>query len=254
MNRIRARIDLIAGFEIWKRGVPLCDADWHYAPAHLRRDYNAIRVPKPLPVTETAAVNPPESSGWETFALATRYVAEHALSPLSERWSVRGKMRDRLFRSHKSGELRAYGFHVPRKPSDVPVRLPIDVFEFRFVNWEESSVKGAGLEFASVRVIRGSEAQEIESRHPADAIYPALGPKGRPTMRIHISQAINSMYAERLLPNDKSRRANANELRRRVQNLLPTADNSEVGLGESTLCKALKAAEDVRREIQRDRK
>ena len=184
MNRIRTTINLIADFEICKRGLPLADADLHYAPPHLRREYNAIRVLEPLPVTETAAVNPSELSGWEKFERVTRFVSEHVLDPLNERWSVRCKMQDRLVRSIRSGEFYAYGFHVPRKPSDVPVRLPIDVFELRFVNWGNSSLKGAGLEFVSVRVIRASEAQEIESRHPADAI-PLARPRSPHTERLY---------------------------------------------------------------------
>jgi hypothetical protein len=248
MTRILTRIDPIAGSEIWNRGVPLGDADWHYAPAHRRKEYNAIRVPAPLPVTEPAAVNLFELSGWETFERATRFVSEYALHPLNQRWSVLRKMQHRLCRSIKSGELYAYGFHVPRKPSDVPVRLPIDVFELRFVNWWKSSLKGAGLEFVSVRVIRASEAQEIESRHPADSIYPAIGPIGRPTMRIHIRQAINSMYSDAYLPNDQSRKANAQEVRRRV--LSDSGYTGGAGLGESALCKALKAAEVAHDAIQ----
>jgi hypothetical protein len=126
--------------------------------------------------------------------------------------------------------------------------LPIDVFELRFVNWGNSSLKGAGLEFVSVRVIRASEAQEIESRHPADAI-PLARPRGRRTLKDFIKRGINSMYDDSYLPNDDFRRANANELRKRVQALLPPGDKSEAGLGESALCKALIAAEDARRKI-----
>jgi hypothetical protein len=153
-----------------------------------------------------------------------------------------------LCRSIRSGELYAYGFLVPRKPSDVPVRLPIDVFELRLVNGGNSSLKGAGLEFVSVRVIRASEAQEIESRHPADAI-PLARPRGRRTLKDFINRGINSMYDDSYLPNDDFRRANANELRKRVQALLPLGEKSEAGLGESALCKALIAAEDAHRKI-----
>jgi hypothetical protein len=247
MNRIRTKIDLIAAFEIWKRGVPLRDADWHYAPAHLRRKYNAIGMPKPLPVTEPAAVDLSKLSV-ETFLLATKFVAEYALDPFNERCSVRREMEDWMVRSIKSGEFYAYGFLVPRKLSDVPVRLPIDVFELRLVNGGNSSLKGAGLVFVSVRVIRASEAQEIESRHPADAI-PLARPRGRRTLKDFIKRGINSMYVDSYLPNDDFRRANANELRKRVQALLPPGDKSEAGLGESALCKALIAAEDARRKI-----
>jgi hypothetical protein len=241
MNRIRTTIDVVASFEIWKRGVPLRDADWHYAPAHLLREYNAIRAPAPapLPVTETPAVDLSKLSV-ETFLMAMRIVAEHTLDPFNERCSVRRKMWDRLCRSIKSGELYAYGFYVPRKPADVPLRLPIDMFELRSIN-SGNSLKSARLEFVSVTVIRASEAQEIESRHPADSIYPAIGPKGRPTMRIYIRQAINSMYFDGYLPNDHSRKANAREVRRRV--LLDSGHAGGAGLGESVLCKALKAAE-----------
>ena len=57
------------------------------------------------------------------------------------------------------------------------------------------------------------------------------------------------MYDDSYLPNKDFRRANANELRKRVQALLPPGDKSEAGLGESALCKALIAAEDARRKI-----
>ena len=245
MNRILTRIDPIAGFEIWNRAVPLGDADYYYAPAHLRREYNATRVPAPLPVTEPSGVDLSKLSGWEKFDLAAKFMAEHVLDPWDARWSVRCKMMDRLCRSIKSGEFYAYGFHVPRKPSDVPVRLPIDVFELRFINGWNSSLKGAALEFVSVRVIRASEAQEIERRFPPTAEAPVRRRQGRPSADTHIEHAIASLHKDGKLPNNKTRKANIELVRQRVRQENPTEHQTDRGLGDSKIRQSLLRDEDA---------
>jgi hypothetical protein len=242
----------MSALDIWDRGIPLSDAAWRYASANLRRAYKAAQVVVPAGFTEATSVNLAELPVSERLDRLSGAALEF-MSPLFDRWSIEFEMRDQLLPSLVDGSHRAYGFVLPRKPSDEPVKIPCDLFELRYVNWGDSSIKGAGLEFVSVRVIPAFEAQEIEIRLPADATNPTRGSMGRPTRKGFINMAINSMYLDGYLPNSNSRKANARELRRRVQGRLPPGDKDEGGLGDSTLCKALKAAEDTREKTQRHR-
>ncbi len=59
-------------------------------------------------------------------------------------------------RQLSSGRLVAAGYKIPRHPSDLPVPIPPDVWESGKINYSESVVKGAALEFVSVRIVRAT--------------------------------------------------------------------------------------------------
>jgi hypothetical protein len=238
-----------ADFDIWDRGIPLCDADWHYAPADLLRDYEATRAL--VPQTPTAPANASELSPLEKLQLVTEFAIARA-GPFGERFLIRSEMQAHLVQFLADRRLVAYGFLLPRKLSDIPVRIPRDLFELRFINWADASIKGAGLAFVSVRVLRASNAQKIDGRLPA--IAPAQRPQGRPSAHAHIQRAIASLFADGTLPNGKSRKADIEVVRQRVRQLFPTEHPTYRGLSDSKIRKSLLDAEDERLEERRKRR
>ncbi len=97
------------------------------------------------------------------------YNERHSITSDIER-----KLKDRAQRSLANAEYIAYGYSLPRQPSDQLIEIPIDVWsDWPGVNWDKNSVKNNGLKFINVCVkmsddITGIEQQRPPNRDPAD--------------------------------------------------------------------------------------
>jgi hypothetical protein len=112
-------------------------------------------------------------------------------------------MQEKFLTESRKGKFILLGYRLPRHLSDPAVQIPADLFEERFVDWHNSGIKGAGLEFANVRVI---EAPKII---PAteNRLNPSMKPdspvaipenrrkRGRPLMWPLIEEAYNDLDA-----------------------------------------------------------
>lgn len=175
--------------DIWKKGIPLAEADYYFAPQKLRDEYNEPKIPpqkmsrgfelmlKELPVDKRAEF------------LKRLQPVQNFFDISRARGDVERRMRDRLLHLLSNDRLAAYGFPLPRKPADIRQRIPQDLFQSRFVNWNDSSIKGAGLEFQSVVVFRPKWTAEIESQLPQVA-HRAIG---RPSSKVAITAVIRSL-------------------------------------------------------------
>lgn len=54
----------------------------------------------------------------------------------------------------RRGDLIAYGFKEPRNLSDIPVKIPADLFLSGELNWDHSELKYKALEFSGIRLFR----------------------------------------------------------------------------------------------------
>jgi len=54
----------------------------------------------------------------------------------------------------KRGDLIPYGYTSPRKLTDKPIKIPLDLFLNGEVNWDKSELKNKKLEFEGIRLLR----------------------------------------------------------------------------------------------------
>ncbi|MFA7275361.1 MAG: hypothetical protein WC043_01000 [Pseudobdellovibrionaceae bacterium] len=53
----------------------------------------------------------------------------------------------------KNGRLIPYSYQLPRKLSDLPIRIPIDIFLAGIINWDNSELIYKNFEFTGIRLI-----------------------------------------------------------------------------------------------------
>jgi len=220
---------------IWKKGIPLTDAPYHFAPNNLRAQYDE---PKKLPRKSISAIE----------LIAKKYIDENkrqdfitSAQPVQDffdisqaRAAVERDMRDRLLAQLSNNTLIAYGFAIPRKPANTPERILQDLFKPEYVNWEKSLINGAGLEFVSVLIFRPKWVQEIEALLPKDT-HRAIG---RPSSKHAITAAIRSLINERAIP-AQSRKSDYDLIRARVNSLFPGQFLENKGLSDKAIAKYL---------------
>jgi len=220
--------------DIWKKGIPLAEADYYFAPQKLRDEYNEPKIPPrrmsrglELMMKEMPADKRPE-------LLKQLEPVQNFFDVSRARGDVQRRMRDWLLHLLSNDRLVAYGFPTPRKPADIRQRIPQDLFQSRFVNWDHSSIKGAGLEFQSVVVFRPKWTSEIESQLSRVARQAI----GRPSSKGAITAAIRSLIDTGWSPSG-SRKRDYDLIRTQVHKLFPGQFAGNKNLSDKTIAKYL---------------
>jgi hypothetical protein len=146
-----------------------------------------------------------------------------------------------------AGKLLAYGYKLPRDPADMPVRLPVDVLESRFVDAGNSTIKGAGLEFASVRIIPASLVETLERQFPPAAVS-ARRELGRPSVQPLIAEAICELYEEGRLSYGESQKGRLRLIRARTRQKYPDRFPNDRTPSDDTIRSTLKCMEELNSE------
>jgi hypothetical protein len=144
-----------------------------------------------------------------------------------------------------TGKLLPYGYKLPRDPADTPVRLPVDVH--RFVDAGNSTIKGAGLEFASVRIIRASLVKTLERQFPPAAV-PARREPGRPSVQPLIAEAICELYEEGRLSYGESQKGRLRLIGARARQKYPDRFPHDRTPSDDTIRSTLKCMEELNSE------
>lgn len=215
---------ITSAHDIWANSVPLADADYSFAPEDLRVEYDEFFNPPPKPSDKdrpaALAEIMPGSSNDPVIAIAknVQRLVEILAIPSDMRWD----MRNRLLRSLGEGKFVAYGYEIPRNPADSRVKIPSDLFEHKFMNWENSTIQGSGLEFASVLIFESGLAQEIDAQLAQKPPTQGTGIKrGPPPSSAAIEEAIKSLLNEGWQPNNYMQKENIETVRARVHKLHP---------------------------------
>ncbi len=165
--------------DIWRQGVPLKDAVSVYATDD--EAATLAKLPGPLlfhemmaPISQTLlavgmAVHPdlrdhPEKAQFERYAREAKQLLE-------KRKAVAKEIQDWLIAELQNARLELYGYAVPRHPKDRPVKIPADLYEARFINWEGSRVEGNALAFVAVLMVEIETAPQIDIK-PDDKLRP----------------------------------------------------------------------------------
>ena len=219
----------------WKKGILLKEAPHYFAPPKLRAQYDE----PPIPPQKT--LRGFQLMAKEIIPAGERQDFLKKLQPIQEYFEitqVRGtielQMRERLLDALRRTRLIAYGFSLPRKPTNIRERIPDDLFRPEFVSWGKSSVKGAGLEFESVLVFRPKWTSEIESQ----LSQVARRAIGRPSSRGAITEAIGSLISAGWSPSG-SRKRDYDLIRTEVHKLFPGQFAENKNLSDKTIAKYL---------------
>jgi|ERR1700722_6515058 len=220
--------------DIWKKGIPLKDAAYYFAPQFLRSQYNEPKLgPRKLDRGIELLVKSIDENKRQDFIKSYQPVQDF-LDTNSARNSAELDMRNRLLVRLINNRLVAYGFSVPRKPANVREIIPPDLFKMKFVDWQNSNIKGAGLEFVSVLIFRPKWAQEIEVLLPKGAHRPI----GRPSSKHAITEVIRSLIDEQAIPT-QLRKNDYDLIRGRVNIQFPDQFLENKGLSDKAIAKYL---------------
>jgi hypothetical protein len=234
---------------IWERGIWLADAANYFATKALREQLDSPEIPV-TPLSEMIGghlvAQIPEPEMREKFSSLVRGV--HGLTKTySARYDASQAMNDRVLEWLRNGKLIALGFSVfpvPRNSASEPEQIPADLFVWDNIKgWKGSSIRAAGLEFVSVRVLPPHWIEQIKAElaqlpEPEPAARQRRLP-GRPSSESAITAAVRSLIAEGMLPNAKMRKENITLVRARVHELFPSHFPRDKGLAEETIAKYL---------------
>jgi hypothetical protein len=232
---MRAESLLAPRHDIWKKGIPLKEAAYYFAPQILRAQYNEPKLAprKSTRGMELLAKSLTDENKRQEIIKGFQSLQDF-LDITQARTLAEQDMQNRLLERLSNNWLIAYGFTVPRKPADTREQIPTDLFKSEYVKWEKSSINGAGLEFVSVMVFRSKWVREIEALLPKDP-HRAIG---RPSSKHPITEAIQSLISDRSLPT-QSRKNDYELIRAQVHGLFPGEFPRNKGLSDKVIAKYL---------------
>jgi hypothetical protein len=138
--------------ELWRQGFTLQEAADRAASPELIAQLDKL-WPK---FDQDAAKAIPFDGGMLQKALAVAANVAISVKPAFDhaqnRAEIRAAIRENLLDLIWNGTAIAVGYAMPRKSSDFPSEIPIDIWEGE-INWENSAVRGNGLEFTGVRIV-----------------------------------------------------------------------------------------------------
>ncbi len=229
--------------DIWNLGVPLRDAPCSFATDDLREAWDAPPILMFAPFIGELALALAKNIDGERdpkYRQMARQVRE-SKQRVNAQGSAGVEMADRLLAGIRDGRYAAYGYAKPRNVKDCRVRIPIDVFEKKYIDWKNSSIKGADLEFVSVLIFESGLAAEIDAELNKASARKTHSKRGPLSSRGAIEAAIQSLVAERELPNNDLQKQNIELVRTRVHELYPGEFPKDRALSDESIRKALAA-------------
>lgn len=182
--------------DIWSLGIPLRDAAYEFAPDKLRAVLDASQVPWLLPYLGDLALGFLKNTEAELDPKYAEWTRD--LKDLKKRVRVQADayqaMTDQLLSDIQEGRYLAYGYERPRKLDNHRVKIPADLFERKYIDWENSSIKSPDLEFTSVLVFESGLAREIDAElsreRSANANHRKRGPESSNSIIATIIQSL----------------------------------------------------------------
>lgn len=168
------------------------------------------------------------------------WLIDEALSPFLDRSGIAHEMQDRTVFLLRTGKLVGYGYHVPRQPKDIPTRIPDDLFDEKFIDWNKSEIDGNGSKYFAVRIFKATWLKGVLAP-PNNLVTskPKPGQPGRPSMRETVLRAFESLNSNSAISAEHSKKSIAAKIREYI--LASSSNNKEVGRipSEKTILKYL---------------
>lgn len=220
---------------LWSHALPLSTAYIQLADKPSRDRHAELQEQTSIFAIAERATDYGDQS--KDLALDERLKGLHAagvLGPMSELEALECKLKDRIIASIKRGLLKAVGYAVPRKPADMPVEVPPDLWAGR-VSWERNSVEGNGLRVEAVRVF------------PASWLKTPAKVQGRPSRQDEIAAAYSELkQAHRIDYASATLASIALQVQAQILAQHPNHPEGLRGVGEKAIQLAI--ADDVRAE------
>jgi len=210
--------------DFWESGVPLSEADYFFADENLRAKYVEPQIPLPFQFLAKIAtlIVQPENEKEKLEHEKLEQINRDAHDRTSSYMGAVLEARELLLSDLRKGKLISYGYVAPRNPASIRSKIPRDLFEPKYVIWEDSSVKGAGIEFSSVLVFELELAQEIDAQLAKKPPSQGTGIKRGPSPSSSaIEEAIRSLLDEGWQSQNYLQKENIVTIRARVHKLHP---------------------------------
>lgn len=174
---------------------------------------------------------------------------KEATSAISKKAGRSGELRrlfqDRALARLQSGKFVAYGYSMPRRAEDQKVEIPIDVWKvWPSVSWENSTVKGQGLEFIQVGACPRPEPQQklptTQTNNPSKKV-------GRPAVRPNVLEAYNALNDAGLIDFSAPKSALYGPICDWLANQYPERETEFKSLDDSTIRKTISKQFDLDR-------
>lgn len=227
--------------DIWRRGVPLEEAVWAYATDEevkvLAKPQGSLFLNKIMLSIGQAAVRVGKAASPELqnqpSQLESERVTRETQQAIKNRKAVTEKIVDRLIAELWEGRFELYGYAVPRMPKDRLVKIPADLYDWRYINWDGSTVKGNGLEFIAAIIM---EAPNIEIK-PDHRLPPSIEHQigGPISAKSAIAETIEYMTENGLLPDHQMQKQLIPSIRRHIHERYPGQFPHDRGLSSESI-------------------
>lgn len=177
------------------------------------------------------------------------------LTLLSDMAELNGDKRKLLFTAERQvisrliqGSLIAFGYSVPRSPSDDPRHIPTDVWRGK-IDWKNSSVTGNGLHFFAVRVFEyGTDFSHPNLIKDIRALPRDETPLGRPSEREPVLEVFELLAEQGLIDFSAPKVRACKPIRHALVKKFPTEARRYSVLGDDTIRRHISEAFDLRAE------
>jgi len=158
-------------------------------------------------------------------------------------WMGRQSLHTKLLK----GEAKAFGYHMPRKPLDLPVPVPSDVWgedmSASGIDWEKSLINENGLPLCAVQIVFSDDYELTDVKvDEVNTASPTLTTKklkrkkrGRPTLSVEIDEAISFLFAHKRISPDDADLAQVEVVRSQVNLTLNLPEDNSKNLGEDVI-------------------
>lgn len=200
----------------WEAGIYLSQADRHFAPDNLRKEWEGVSKRNAL---EEASAKIDELKDSETDFLKAMNDVVATISDVNQpKEKLRSKMREFVVSWLLRGDLIAYAFEKPRRITSAPTSLPPHLWQGR-IDWFDSSLSSQGLNLIEIRVLSNKMIETVKASSMHETIKqekPVQPTKGRPTIQPQITAAYQAVSTTGTLDNSMSLKTVAEHVRLRL--------------------------------------
>lgn len=184
--------------------IPLSEAALKLASKSLLRKYREAQTfPKIREASSAHQGAALPETGKLGIVDAILKIGDVAIPAFQAQVGIREEMRAALVNKLRAGKFLAIGFAMPRKPTEQPINIPADLYQSDFLDWPNCVVKGAGLEFVNVRIVRAPKTPPANSTDCSPTLQAEMAnpvqsearrrPPGRPSIRWAIEEAYDAL-------------------------------------------------------------
>jgi len=220
-------------YKIWRKGFSLEYAWYNYASKDQKNEYDRL----------LKQYGGPEYLK-KLLEYASNYIAQSANDmhekPLkfpdlehSQVTDLEKHLKNRTLNWVNQKRLIGYGFEKPRKSTDIPVRVPDDLWR-NSINWRKSTLTSGSLSVENVRIVHYKHIEQLGFQSNGTKRKP-----GRPSQKVQIVNAYETLLQLGKIVFSKPLSAHYQAIRKQVLLANPDDARGLKGLGDETIRRTL---------------